>query len=191
MMTVAQKAPFELVAVDGPANGFVDSFETARALAAAIGEIPGLDRSRLLLFGGWESATRGAGATLQMVGEALGIREQFLGVDQITVAADGSFEILERVEGGKHQRSRCAAAPAVVGWATGHLGEPRNDPATGMQNMRLIMPALGRAKPAQIDANAIQWSGVSLPQQQRATRIVKDATPEQIADESVAWIAEE
>src|SRR4030095_16245566 len=36
MMTVAQKAPFELVALDGPASGFADSFETAAALAAAI-----------------------------------------------------------------------------------------------------------------------------------------------------------
>src|SRR5262245_52549638 len=27
MMTVAQKVPFELIAVDGPAGGFTDSFE--------------------------------------------------------------------------------------------------------------------------------------------------------------------
>ena len=45
--------------------------------------IAGLDRGRLLLFGGWESASRGAGSTMQMVGERLGITEQFLGVDQI------------------------------------------------------------------------------------------------------------
>src|SRR5271157_4070299 len=36
MMTVAQRVPLELVAVDGPASGFTDSFETAAALAAAI-----------------------------------------------------------------------------------------------------------------------------------------------------------
>ena len=52
MMTVAQKVPFELVAIDGPASGFADSFETAAALAAAIEAIPGLDRTKLLLFGG-------------------------------------------------------------------------------------------------------------------------------------------
>ena len=191
MMTVAQKAPFELVAIDGPANGFVDAFETAAALAAAIQEIPGLDRSRLLLFGGWESATRGAGATLQMIGEALGVREQFQGVDRFTPGDDGSFEVLERVEGGKHQRSTCASVPAVVGWATGHLGEPRNDPQTGMQNMRAIMPALQRAKAAKIDAGAIQYASVALPQQQRQTRIVKDASTAQIAEEIVAWITQE
>ena len=61
MMTVAQKVPFELVALDGPASGFTDSFETAAALAGAVEAIAGLDRSRLLLFGGWESASRGAG----------------------------------------------------------------------------------------------------------------------------------
>src|ERR1019366_6434374 len=94
MMTVAQKAPFELVALDGPASGFSDSFETAAALAGAIESITGLDRAKLLLFGGWESAPRGTGSTLQMVGEALGIREQFQGVDEITVRDDGSFTVL-------------------------------------------------------------------------------------------------
>jgi len=33
MMTVAQKVPFELVALDGSASGFTDSFATAAALA--------------------------------------------------------------------------------------------------------------------------------------------------------------
>src|ERR1039457_7000941 len=56
MMTVAQKAPFELIVLDGPASVLSDSFETAAALAGAIETIPGLDRSRLLLFGGGESA---------------------------------------------------------------------------------------------------------------------------------------
>ena len=73
MMTVAQKAPFELVPVDGPAGGFTDPVEVSGALAGAIESIPGLERERLLLFGGWESATRGSGATMQMVGERLGI----------------------------------------------------------------------------------------------------------------------
>ena len=41
MMTVAQKVPFELVALDGPASGFTDSFETAAALAGAIAGHPG------------------------------------------------------------------------------------------------------------------------------------------------------
>src|SRR5512135_1221334 len=36
MMTVAQKVPFELVAVDGPASGFTDAAETAKVLADAI-----------------------------------------------------------------------------------------------------------------------------------------------------------
>src|SRR5271165_4824802 len=105
MMTVAQKAPFELVALDGPASGFADSSETAAALADAIAGIAGLDRERMLLFGGWESASRGAGCTLQAIGERLGIGEQFFGVDRLTVLADGSLEILERLEGGRRQVS--------------------------------------------------------------------------------------
>src|SRR5664280_2574749 len=56
MMTVAQKVPFELIALDGPAGGFTDAYETAAALADAIAAIPGLDKSKLLVFGGWASA---------------------------------------------------------------------------------------------------------------------------------------
>src|SRR6266545_6211863 len=88
MMTVAQKAPFELVAVDAPAGGFSDAHEVAALLASAIESIAALDRTRLLLFGGWESASRGAGATMQIVAERLGITEQFQGVDQIAVKGD-------------------------------------------------------------------------------------------------------
>jgi electron transfer flavoprotein beta subunit len=191
MMTVAQKVPFELVALDGPASGFTDSFETAAALASAVESISGLDRSRLLLFGGWESASRGAGSTLQMVGERLGIAEQFQGVDQISVREDGSFEILERIEGGKHQVSVCAAPPAVLGWATGNLPEPRNNPQVGMVNMRAVMPALQRGKPAPIGNAGLSFVSVSLPKQQRETRVVKNMAAEEIAREIVAWIGEE
>src|SRR5512142_1936741 len=44
MMTVAQKVPFELVALDGPAGAFTDAAETAAALTEAINSIPGLDK---------------------------------------------------------------------------------------------------------------------------------------------------
>jgi electron transfer flavoprotein beta subunit len=191
MMTVAQKAPFELVAIDGSASGFCDSFETSAALARAIEAIPALDRGRLLVFGGWESASRGSGTTMQMVGERLGIAEQFQGVDQLTVRPDGSLEILERIEGGRHQVSVCAAPPAVLGWATGHLPEPRNNPQTGMANMRTVMPALQRATAAALKNEGLCFAAVTLPSQQRETRIVKDTPVEEIAREIVAWIGED
>ena len=191
MMTVAQKAPFELVALDGPASGFADSFEIAAALAGAIEGIAGLDRSRMLLFGGWESASRGAGSTLQMVGERLGISEQFQGVDQLTVAENGTLRILERIEGGRHQVSVCSGPPAVLGWATGHLPEPRNNPQIGMSNMRTVMPALQRAKATPTPSAGLCFASVTLPKQQRDTTIVKNVPPEEIAREIVAWIGEE
>ncbi len=191
MMTVGQKAPFELVALDGPASGFADSFGTAAALAAAIEGIAGLDRTRLLVFGGWESASRGAGSTMQMVGERLGITEQFQGVDQIALREDGSFEVLERIEGGRHQVSVCAGPPAVLGWATGHLPEPRNNPQVGMANMRGIMPALQRAKAAPAPGGGLCFASVSLPKQQRETRVVKNMPAEEIAREIVAWVRED
>ena len=40
MMTVAQKVPFELVALDGPASGFTEASEVAAALAGAIQASP-------------------------------------------------------------------------------------------------------------------------------------------------------
>jgi len=190
-MTIAQKVPFELVALDGPAGGFTESAEIAAALADAIAAIPALDKTKLLVFGGWESASRGAGTTMQMVGERLGITDQFQGVDQLTVKPDGSFEILERVEGGRHQVSVCAGAPALLGWATGNLPEPANNPQVGMLNMRTAMPALQRAKPAKITNDGLAFAGVSLPKQRRETRIVKDMTPDAIAQELVAWIKQD
>jgi electron transfer flavoprotein beta subunit len=188
MMTVAQKVSFELVPIDGPTGGFTDSHATAAVLAEAIAAIPGLDREKLLLFGGWESATRGAGVTLQIVGERLGVTDQFMGVDQIEMREDGSFEVLERVEGGKHQASICAGTPAVLGWATGSLPEPRNNPQVGMANMRTIMPALQKAKPTVLATNGLRYVSASLPSQQRTTRVVKDMTPDEIAREVVEWI---
>ncbi len=191
MMTVAQKVSFELVPVDGPIGGFQDAYATAAVLAETIAALPGLERERLLLFGGWESATRGAGVTLQLVGERLGIMDQFQGVDQINLREDGSFEVLERVEGGKHQVSLCAGAPAVLGWATGNLAEPRNNPQVGMANMRTIMPALQKAKTAALEANGLRYVSVSLPKQQRETRVEKNMSVEEIAREIVAWMGAE
>ena len=190
MMTVAQKAPFGLVPIDGPASGFTDSSEVAAALASAIEGIDGLDRERLLLFGGWESAARGAGSTLQMLGERLGIIDQFQGVDELRVDEDGSLRILERIEGGRHQVSQCAGPPAALGWATGSLPEPPNQPQIGMMNMRTVMPALQRATPGKIGNAGIEFKSVSTPQQKRETRIVKDLSADQIAQEIAQWIRE-
>jgi electron transfer flavoprotein beta subunit len=191
MMTIAQKVSFELVAIDGPGSGFTDAHAAAEVLAKAIQNISGFDRSRLLLFGGWESASRGAGVTLQLIGERLGILDQFQGVDQVTAQADGSLEILERIEGGRHQISVCQGPPAVLGWATGGLPEPRNSPQIGMANMRTVMPALQRAKTAELAKTGLRYQAVKLPQQHRQTRVVKDMKAEDVAREIVEWIAVE
>jgi electron transfer flavoprotein beta subunit len=187
MMTVAQKAAFELIALDAPAGGFTEAEGVAAALAEAIEAIPGLDKSRLLLFGGWQSASRGAGATMQIVGEKLGIFDQFQGVDKLTVEAGGALRVLERVEGGSYQESVVSGPPALFGWATGELPEPPNNPQVGMANMRLVMPALQKAKPVKLAQPA--FASVQLPCQKRETRIVKDTPAEVIAKEIVDWIS--
>jgi electron transfer flavoprotein beta subunit len=191
MMTVAQKVPFELIALDGPAGAFTESAEIAAALAAAIHTIPGLDKTRLLVFGGWESATRGAGTTMQMVGELLGITDQFQGVDQLNIEPDGVFRVLERIEGGKHQVSTCLGPPALLGWATGNLPEPPNNPQVGMLNMRTVMPALQKARPVNVANDGVVFASVSLPKQRRETRVVKDLSADEIAREIVEWISKD
>jgi len=188
MMTIAQRVSFELVPVDSSASGFADAHSTAALLAETIQSIAGLDRSRLLVFGGWESASRGAGATMQLVGERLEILDQFQGVDQLSVQADGSFEVLERIEAGRHQVSVCQGPPALFGWATGNLPEPRNNPQVGMANMRTVMPALQRAKSVPLPSGGLHFLSASPPKQQRQTRMVKDLSPEQIAQEIAEWI---
>jgi electron transfer flavoprotein beta subunit len=188
MMTVAQKVPFELVVGDGSASGFTDPYEVAAVLADLIETIPGLDRSRLLLFGGCASASRSAGVTLQMVGERLGLNDQFLAVDELTVREDGSLEILERVEGGRYLASVCPGPPAVIAWATGKLPEPPNNPQVGMMNMRTIMPALQKAQTVEVGSEGVTFDKVELPPKQRDTRIVKDASVDEIAREIVTWI---
>ena len=191
MMTIAQKVSFELLPIDAPASGFPDAHGVAAILADAIQSIPGLDRSRLLLFGGWESASRGAGVTMQLVAEELRVLDQFQGVDQLTVQSDGSFEILERIEGGRHQVSFCQGPPALLGWATGNLPEPRNNPHVGMANMRTIMPALQKAKPATLPPGGVRYLSLMPPKQRRQTRIVKNRPAEEIAEELFAWITQE
>jgi len=188
MMAVGQKVPFELLALDGPASGFTDAHEVSARLSEAVARLPGLDRSALLLFGGWESASRGAGVTLQMVGEQLGICDQFFGVDELTVEPDGALRILERVEGGKHQVSRCAGPPAVLGWATGNLPEPRNNPQVGMANMRALLPALQKAPQTPAGIGGVRFESVVVPRVTRETRIVKDMSVDEIARELVEWI---
>jgi electron transfer flavoprotein beta subunit len=188
MMNVAQKVSFELVAVDAPANGFADAHSVAKVLAESVQSIVGLDRSRLLVFGGWESASRGAGVTMQLIGEQLGIHDQFQGVDQLTIREDGSFEVLERIEGGRHLHSTCQGPPALLGWATGNLPEPKNNPQIGMANMRTIMPALQKAKAGSLLQN-VRYLSVNPPKQQRQTRVVKDRSTDEIASELAEWIA--
>jgi len=186
MMTIAQKVPFELVVLDGPAGGFVEANTVGNALAEAIEGIAGLDKSKLLVFGGWMSASRGASATMQIVGEKLGIFDQFQGVDKLEVTPEG-LRVLERIEGGSYQESVVAGPPAVLGWATGELPEPPNNPQVGMQNMRLVMPALQKAKPVTIESGP-EYADVRIPSQKRETRIVKDTPAEAIAKEIIDWL---
>ena len=111
----------------------------------AIEAIPGLDRSRCCSSAAG-NRPRAAPGTMQMVGERLGITDSFRAWTRSRVHDDGSFEILERVEGGRHQVSVCASAPALLGWATGQpAGTQEQSPGRHGEHAG-VMPALQRAK---------------------------------------------
>ena len=187
MMTVAQKVPLELVAVNAPAGGFTDAKETAAELAKAIKAMP---TAPDLVFGGCASASRDAGVTLQFVAETLGITESFNAVDELKVADDDTFTVKERIEGGKYLSSTCKGFPAAIGWATGNLPEPPNNPQVGMMNMRGVMPALMKAPMANVGVGGIAWEKAEVPAAKRDTVVKKDMSVEDIAKEIVDWIRE-
>lgn len=187
MMTVAQKVPLELVAVNAPAGGFTDAKETAAELAKAIKAMP---TAPDFVFGGCASASRDAGVTLQFVAETLGITEFFNAVDELKVADDDSFTVKERIEGGKYLSSTCKGFPAAIGWATGSLPEPPNNPQVGMMNMRGVMPALMKAPMANVGVGGITWEKAEVPAAKRDTVVKKDMSVEDIAKEIVDWIRE-
>lgn len=53
------------------------------------------------------------------------------------------------------------------------------------------MPALQRASSAQVGSAGVEYISVSLPEQRRDTRIVKNASIDEIANELVGWIRSE
>jgi electron transfer flavoprotein beta subunit len=57
-----------------------------------------------------------------------------------------------------------------------------------MANMRTLMPALQRAKPAPLAAGTLAYQSAAVPKQQRQTRIVKDLSTDEVARELAAWI---
>ena len=185
MMTVAQKVPLELAAVNAPAGGFTDAKDTAAELAKAIKAMPTVPD---FMFGGCASASRDAGVTLQFVAEALGITECFMAVDELKLADDDTFSVLERIEGGQYLSSTCSGFPAAIGWATGSLPEPPNNPQVGMMNMRAVMPALMKAPVANVGVGGIAYEKTEVPSAKRDTVVKKDMAVDDIAKEIVDWI---
>ena len=78
--------------------------------------------------------------------------------------------------------------PALIGWATGYLHEPPNNPQVGMANMRAIMPTLLKAKAAALPGSGLSYLRVEQPKQLRETVMVKDLAPEEIARDIAAWM---
>ena len=109
-------------------------------------------------------------------------------VSWLKLADDDSFTVLERIEGGQYLSSTCAGFPAAIGWATGNLPEPPNNPQVGMMNMRGVMPALMKAQPASVGTGGIAYAKAEVPAAKRDTVVKKDMAVEEIAAELVEWI---
>jgi hypothetical protein len=98
-MTVAQKAQFELVAVVCPVRcvlvGAILLSALFRLSRGYIKSIPGID---LIVYSyrRWESASRGAGVTLQMLENGLEYKS-ISSVDEIKINGDSGFEVYERI----------------------------------------------------------------------------------------------
>ena len=192
MMTVAQKVPFELVPLDGPASGFTDSFETAAALAyghrqhrrARSRAIAGVRRMGVGL-------ARQRGRPCRWSASAWASRSSSRAWTGSRCAKTDRSKSRSGSKAGGIRFPYAPRRPAVLGWATGYLPEPRNNPQVGMANMRAIMPALQRAKPAPVANTGLCFGSVSLPKQQRETRVVKNVSAAEIAREIVAWMREE
>ena len=193
MMNVAQKVPFELVAVNCAASLLAEPNLVAAELAKAIKNIPDFDLNKLILFGGQASATRDAGIVLPLVAQHLGISEQFFKVDfcQAKDATPGAevFTIKERLAKGAYQVAEVKGLPFACTWATGNLPTPPNNPQIGMQNMRQIMPALMKALPVSLDA-ASPIQDLVLPTTKRQAKVVQDMPLETMAEEIATWLKE-
>ena len=111
-----------------------------------------------------------------------------LSQDELAQRAGLQRTHIGRIEGGKYLSSTCAGLPAAIGWATGSLPEPPNNPQTGMMNMRGIMPALMKAQAANVGAGGISWEKAEVPAAKRDTVVKKDMSADDIAKEIVEWI---
>ena len=188
MMTIAQRVSFELVPVDASASGFADAHATAHCWRTRSRASPAWI-ARACWFSADGNRPREAQARpCSWSASDWEFSISFKASISLAFRADGSFEVLERIEGGRHQVSVCAGAPALLGWATGNLPEPRNNPQVGMANMRTVMPALQKAKPIPLAAGGLHYLSATPPKQQRQTRVVKDMSAEQIAHEIAEWI---
>ena len=193
----AEGAAIELVALDGPASGFRRFVRDGGGTGGRYRRHRGdwIARGCCCSAAGNRYVARHAGSTLQMVGERLGIPEHFQGVDQSTVLADGGLEILERKGGGAastRPASVCAALRRRC-WA----GRPWDSPGAEKQSAggdgehahgecrRYSAPKRRRSR-----MPACASLSVTLPKQQRETRIVKNMPAEEIARELAAWMGE-
>ena len=175
MMTVAQKVPFELIALDGPASGFTEAAEVAAALAEAIQGIPGLDRSQA--------------AGVRRLGIRLPRRGRHDADGRRTARHPGPVPGRGRTQGrtptarwkswsaSKAASTRSRAAPAPLPCSAGPPAicpSPRTTRRWAWSTCAPSCPPSRRPSRPSSPAKASTFASVSLPKQLRETKIVKD-----------------
>ena len=173
MMTIAQRVSFELVPVDASASGFADAHATAALLAETIQGIPGLDRSRLLVFGGWESASRGAGATMQLVGERLGILDSFKGWIKSESRQRSSRRFIRSSGADRGRASSGFGVPGSAGFV--RLGDRQSAGAAQQSSGWDGEHAHGDARAAAGEVGAAAGWWIALPEREPAETTAPDA----------------
>ncbi|MGC4052723.1 MAG: hypothetical protein QM757_25615 [Paludibaculum sp.] len=125
---------------------------------------------------------------MQMVGEQLGITEQFQAVDELasSESAPSKSWNAPRADDTKSPVLRRSSRP-VLGWATGNLLRAVQQSADrhGQHARHHARPAEGQGRPASTIPLLVS---VTLPDSQRQTKIVKDIPADQIAQEIADWI---
>ena len=192
MMTVAQKVAFELVPIDGPIGGFPDAHSTAAASPTPSTPSPDSTAAKLLALrrmGVGHRAARASRCSSSASGSASPTSSRASTRSICATTAPSKCWSASKAASTRSRSARarppCSAGPRAT------CAEPRNNPQVGMANMRTIMPALQKAKAAALDANGLSYVSVSLPKQQRETRVEKNMSADEIARELVGWIGAE
>jgi len=168
----------EAILISDPALAAADSQAIARALAAAVQKIGGVD----LVFFGRQAIDGDMGVTAAQTGRVLGWPALTL-VSVISSAEGGAIKVERSTEEGRQMVE--ARLPAVVSVAK-DIGDPRYPSFMGIRKAsRAVIPtwSLGDLGIGTL-ASAVKWPELlNVPLREVVTEIITGGSPQEIADQ--------